>query len=122
MSEKNKSEINIIYEMENIRIFGPNFVKNNENICEIIINNKEYKLSESYNVENNINNNKLKIKFKGIDNVTNMCDIFYGCSSLSSLPDFSKWNTNNVTNMNGIFKGCHLYLIFLNGILIMLLI
>ena len=63
MSEKDISEINIIYDINgerNIRIFGSNFVKNNENICKIIINNKEYKLSESYNVEN-INKNKYNI-------------------------------------------------------------
>ena len=32
--------------------------------------------------------------------------MFYGCSSLSSLPDISKWNTNNVTNIKGMFYGC----------------
>ena len=35
-----------------------------------------------------------------------MMSMFYGCSSLSSLPDISNWNTNNVTNMWGIFCGC----------------
>ena len=34
------------------------------------------------------------------NNVTNMNDLFFGCSSLKSLPDISKWNTNNVINMN----------------------
>ena len=59
MSEKDISEINIIYDIngeKNIRLFGSHFVKNNKNICKIIINNKEYKLSESYNVKNNNNN------------------------------------------------------------------
>ena len=28
--------------------------------------------------------------------------MFKGCSSLSSLPDISKWNTNNVTDMSGM--------------------
>jgi len=31
------------------------------------------------------------------NNVTEMIFLFYGCSSLKSLPDLSKWNTNNVT-------------------------
>ena len=35
-----------------------------------------------------------------------MNNMFYCCSSLSSLPDISKWNTNNVTNMNNMFYGC----------------
>ena len=98
MSEKDKSEINIIYDINrqyNIRIFGLNFVKNNKNICKMIIDNKEYELSESYNIKNN---NKLEIKLKGIDNVTNMRGIFLDVHHY------------------------HLYLIFLNGILIMLLI
>ena len=52
MSEKDISEINIIYDIngkKNIRIFGSNFVKNNKNICKIIINNQEYGLSTKYN-------------------------------------------------------------------------
>ena len=57
------------------------------------------------------------------NNVTNMSEMFNGCSSLSSLPDISNWNTNNVTNISGIFYDVyhyHHYLIFQNGILIML--
>ena len=38
-----------------------------------------------------------------INNVTNMSYMFYGCSSLTSLFDISKWNTNNVTNMSYMF-------------------
>ena len=32
--------------------------------------------------------------------------MFFRCSSLSSLPDISKWNTNNVTDMRYTFSGC----------------
>jgi len=32
--------------------------------------------------------------------------MFYGCSSLSSLPDISKWNLSNVVNISGMFCGC----------------
>ena len=35
-----------------------------------------------------------------------MSHMFYGCSSLVSLPDLSKWNTANVTNMNSMFSDC----------------
>ena len=44
MFEKDILEINIIYDINeenNIRIFGSNFVKNNRNICKMVINNKE---------------------------------------------------------------------------------
>lgn len=32
--------------------------------------------------------------------------MFYNCTSLNSLSDISKWNTNNVTDMSYMFKGC----------------
>ena len=35
-----------------------------------------------------------------------MSEMFYYCSSLSSLPDISKWDTSNVTNMSFMFYGC----------------
>ena len=38
--------------------------------------------------------------------VKDMSGMFYKCSSLSTLPDISKWNINNVENINGIFCGC----------------
>ena len=34
-----------------------------------------------------------------------MSFMFYECSSLSSLPDISKWDTKNVTNMCSMFEG-----------------
>ena len=32
--------------------------------------------------------------------------MFYDCSSLQSLPDISKWNTENVTDMISMFRSC----------------
>ena len=32
--------------------------------------------------------------------------MFYGCVSLISLPDISKWNTSKVNNKN-MFSGCN---------------
>ena len=37
---------------------------------------------------------------------SNMIEMFSDCSSLLSLPDISKWNTNNVKDMSFIFKYC----------------
>ena len=102
-------EINIIYDIKKddryIIIFGDDFVRNNRDKCKMIIDNKEYEITEKYYV-NNYNNNILQIKLKGINNVTDMRYMFEGCSSLSSLPDISKWNTNNVTNMSSMFYEC----------------
>ena len=90
MLYRDSSEINIIYEIkrddEDIRIFGDDFVRNNEYLCKMIIDNKEYEIREKYNVKNN-NNNILKIKLIGINNIIDMGDMFYKCSSLLSLPD-----------------------------------
>ena len=40
-------------------------------------------------------------------NVNNMSNMFYGCGSLISLPDVSKWIINNANNMKWIFKECN---------------
>ena len=56
MSEKDISEINIIYDISgknNINIFGSEFVENNKNLCKMSIDNKEYELAKNY-----INNKK----------------------------------------------------------------
>ena len=68
MSEKDITEINLIYYIKhhyNIRIFGPKFVNNKKYKCKMIIGNKEYKITDKYTVKSN-DNNKLKIKLKGI--------------------------------------------------------
>ena len=41
-----------------------------------------------------------------IKNVIKMGCIFQECSSLSLLPDISKWNTNNITDMSDMFREC----------------
>ena len=112
MYNEDLSYINIIYDVNQqnnneINIFGSKFVENNKNICKMIIDNMEYEIREKYNIEN-YNNNKLYIKLEGIDNVTDMSCMFFGSSSLSSLTDISKWNTNNITNMNSMFYECKL--------------
>jgi len=45
------------------------------------------------------------IQYLKTDNVTDMNDMFWGCSGLKSL-DLSAFNTANVTNMNDMFGGC----------------
>ena len=41
-----------------------------------------------------------------IKNVIFMESIFYECESLISLPDLAKWNTENITDMSEIFYRC----------------
>ena len=103
------SEINIIYNTEgykeNIRIFGAKFVKNNKNLCKMIIDNNEYEIAEEFNVQN-YNNKKLSIILKGIDNVKDMSSMFNECSSLLSLPDISKLNIENVIDISNMLYRC----------------
>ena len=67
MNNEDISEINIIYDIKKddkyIRLFGDSFVRNNENKCKMIIDNKEYEIKEKYNIEN-YTNNELKIKLR----------------------------------------------------------
>ena len=55
------------------------------------------------------NLNKLEtitgLEYLNTEKVTDMCYMFFGCSSLTSL-DVTHFNTENVTNMNSMFSGC----------------
>ena len=104
----NINEIYLIYKVDNkIKLFGHDFVDRNRKNCKIIINGKEDELKE-YKTFSLFKKKieKLEIKLKGINHITDMSYMFDGCSSLSSLRDISKWNTNNITNMSYIFNGC----------------
>ena len=81
------------------------FLERYKNICKIIYGDKEYNLTEYFE----INNPKiiiLEIKLIGINNIEDTSCMFCGCHSLISLPDISKWNTNNIEKINLIFYNC----------------
>ena len=103
----NKNEIDLIYNIpkgENkIKIFGNEFVKRNKDLCKIIYDNNEYDLITTFECKNN-KDNILKIKLKGINNLTNIESMFEECSQLSSLTNFSNWDTTYVTAMLNLFK------------------
>ena len=104
------SNITIKYKIEEniekIKLFGIDFVKENKNNCDIIYNDKIYELTDSFNKEELKANDIIEIKLTGIDNITNMVSMFQSCSSLLSIPDIYKWNTVNVNNMSKLFFGC----------------
>ena len=90
-----------------VKLFSSFFIKNNINKCKIIYNGKEYDLKEKWILNNDDRKNKVfEIKLSGINNITNMSYMFYRCSSLLSLPDISKWNTDKIINMKALFTGC----------------
>ena len=103
------NSINISYIVKkgdnDIKIFSDEFVKNNINNCTMIIDNKEYKISNKFNIKN-YNKDNIIIKLKGIKNITNASEMFNKCSALFSLDDISKWNTSNINNMSAMFYFC----------------
>ena len=89
---EDSEEIIIQYKIDDIEyskdimIFGDNFVKNNKDKCKIIINENEFELASLINInKNQLNNNILEFKLKGIKQITNMEDIFSSCILLSML-------------------------------------
>ena len=89
-----------------IRIFGAEFVRINKDNCYIIINDEEKKdLCQYYEYDNNYEEN-ISIELIMSEEVTNINQLFYGCTSLISLSDISYWNTSKITEMEYIFCEC----------------
>ena len=140
MSNEKNFEEKIRYKLtknnNKLKIFGENFVKNNENNFKIIFDDKEINLCSFLDLSNYKKNFKVieiilkqinditniskmfsdcneLMSFPGlskfnIDNVTDISFMFSNCSSLSTLPNISKWNTSKVKNMSCLFQGCSL--------------
>ena len=88
-----------------LQIFGEDFVKNNQNNCKIIINDKYLELCK-YIDKQYIKDDILEIELKEINTITNMSYMFEGCESLLFLSEQSIWDTSKVTNMSYMFCGC----------------
>ena len=83
-----------------IKLFGKYFVEKNKDKSKIIYNEKEYELTEYFEVGNNLNNdnNLIKIQLKIDNNITNIANMFNGCETLLSFRDIS--NLNDCNNVN----------------------
>ena len=73
-----------IYE-DNIRILGKHFVKNNINKGKLIIKNKKYKLKEFFEINDDINENNIKISMILNNELSNASYMFKDCISLIEL-------------------------------------
>ena len=112
ISDEN-NKIIMVYKNSNedcIKIFGEEFVKNNEENCKMYINKKLYKICEyiEYNkYDINQNDNFLTITLTEIkkDELTDLSFMFFGCYLLLSI-DFNSFDTENVTLMNYMFYDC----------------
>ena len=82
----------------------------NENIYNDNLTKSSISINTNISEFTGINDLIIKLnapaKKKIFNNITNISSMFYGCSSLISLPDISKWDTKNVTYMNYMFTGC----------------
>ena len=113
---KDIDELVIQYKIENIenlkriRILGYNFVKNNKDKCQIILNGNQIELCDHLNFDQINNNNRFEIKLKGMKEIINASYMFAGnhqdITPLASLSDISRWNTEKITNISYMFYFC----------------
>ncbi len=87
------------------------YTDNDKNgLYELVVGgNKEVYLSSNCTsfLRNFTNLKSIDFTFVNTSNVTNMYNMFYGCSSLTNL-NLSNFDTANVTNMKAMFSGCRL--------------
>ena len=76
--------LSILFENDNIRILGNDFVKNNKNKGKLIINNKKNKLKEFIN-RNEIKGDKIKINIILNIEISNISHLFDNCYKLKEI-------------------------------------
>ena len=95
------------YNEDVIRILGKYFIKQNENKCKLIYNNKKYRLNNYFNeIDNNYdhNINEIKLKIIGINNITDFGDMFHGSFYLSSVSESKHNIEQRISNSYNIFN------------------
>ena len=133
-TEEFRNRINLIYyaKSEKIReIFGEEFVLNNTDSIDLIINGKSNKLVSNYelkqgeNIVTMIIKNKLvnlshmfsgcgslknieELKYLNIIKVKDFSSMFWGCLLLSDIKSLQNWDVSNVKNFSYMFGGCSL--------------
>ena len=73
--------LSILFENDDIRILGNDFVKNNKNKRKLNINNKKYKLKEFINVKEFFKNDIIKINMILIKELSNISHLFEICKN-----------------------------------------
>ena len=107
-NETRENKIQLIYKInkpgEIIRLFGSNFCEKNKDNCEICIDLAKRNLLDFYKTKDY--EKELKLILKIDSNITDLCYMFYGCSSLKSIPDLYNLKIDNVTNISYMFAEC----------------
>ena len=108
LNNKFKNKINLIYFSKYggfESIFGYEFVKNNKNNIDLIINGIEYNLIDYYyELKKGDNNIQLIIKNK----ITNLEYMFYNCSCLKNINELKNLDTKEINNFSYMFYKCHI--------------
>ena len=93
--------------MGTMRIFGDKFVEENNDNCYLILNNKEMRLTTraSY-VKKDEKDDFLEVKLIETKKITSMNSMFHGSITLTSLDNFSQWDTSYITDMSYMFSRC----------------
>ena len=126
------SDKNVIFDKEKnkyyIKILDKDFVERNKSAFKISYCDLLYELNQYFTIRSGENLELYLINHRDISNyshmfydckslskfhyfkidsnVKNINAMFFGCSSLTVLPDISKWNTSNITDMSHLFDGC----------------
>ena len=133
-TEEFRNRINLIYYAKSEKIheiFGEEFVLNNTDNIDLIINGKSNKLVSNYelkqgeNIVTMIIKNKLvnlshmfsgcgslknieELKYLNIMKVKDFSSMFWGCLLLSDIKSLQNWDVSNVKNFSYMFGGCSL--------------
>ena len=94
--------------VDKIKIFGEEFVKNNENNLKIIFDKEEHPLTSFFDLSNNKNNNKfIEIQFKIINDIYNLSYMFSGCKELLSASFITTLKVDEKnTDISFMFSNC----------------
>ena len=104
---KYKNEIKLIYLANSntaYRIFGHNFVENNKDNIDLVIDGKTIKLTEEATLKEGDAEVTIKIKKK----LTNLSFMFSNCTHLKNIDELKFLDTTGVTSFESMFEGCKL--------------
>ena len=107
MAEQNEtSEIDLLYEGNDKleKIFGEDFVDENQDNIELYINGEKNELTSEYELKKGINNIKLVIKNK----LENLSFMFDECKTLKNIDGLKYLNTENCESFESLFNGSFL--------------
>ena len=108
---KYSNELTLIYKInkssKKVKIFGDEFVRNNEAKCKIIVDDKESELKSDIYINRDFQRRKSKVMviLKDVKNIRNMNEAFKD-TSLVSVPDINKIDTSKMESMVGTFENC----------------